>query len=76
MAIVTQTDKRSDEIKAARRYLGYPALIINEEMDAFTALHLYRMKDVVGKSSGNIKERLNSYPDLKSVLAVRYLLSL
>ena len=28
-------------------------------MDAFTALHLYRMKDVVEKAFGNIKERLN-----------------
>ncbi len=28
-------------------------------MDAFTALHLYRMKNVVEKAFGNIKERLN-----------------
>ena len=28
-------------------------------MDAFTALHLHRMKDVVEKVFGNIKERLN-----------------
>ncbi len=28
-------------------------------MDAFTALHLYRMKDVVEKAFGNLKERLN-----------------
>lgn len=28
-------------------------------MDAFIALHLYRMKDVVEKAFGNIKERLN-----------------
>lgn len=42
-----------------RRYLGYFALITNETMDAFTALHLYRMKDVVEKAFGNIKERLN-----------------
>ena len=28
-------------------------------MDVFTALHLYRMKDVVEKAFGNIKERLN-----------------
>jgi len=45
--------------KAARRYLGYFALITNEKMDAFTALHLYRMKEVVEKAFGNIKERLN-----------------
>ena len=43
----------------SRKYLGYFALITNETMDAFTALHLYRMKDVVEKAFGNIKERLN-----------------
>lgn len=50
---------KEDAIKAARRYLGYFTLITNEKMDAFTALHLYRMKDVVEKAFGNIKERLN-----------------
>ena len=50
---------KEDAIKEARRYFGYFALITNEKMDAFTALHLYRMKDVVEKAFGNIKERLN-----------------
>ena len=50
---------KEDEIKAARRYFGYFALITNEKMDAFTALHLYRMKDIVEKAFGNIKDRLN-----------------
>lgn len=50
---------KEDEIKAARKYIGYFALITNEKMDAFTALHLYRMKDVVEKAFGNLKERLN-----------------
>lgn len=50
---------KEDEIKAARRYLGYFALITNEKMDAFTALHLYRMKDIVEKAFSNIKDRLN-----------------
>ena len=50
---------KEDAIKGARKYLGYFALITNETMDAFTALHLYRMKDVVEKAFGNIKERLN-----------------
>ncbi len=50
---------KEDEIKAARRYFGYFALITNEKMDAFTALHLYRMKDIVEKAFSNIKERLN-----------------
>ncbi len=54
-----QVSYKEDAIKEARRYFGYFALITNEKMDAFTALHLYRMKDVVEKAFGNIKERLN-----------------
>ena len=54
-----QVSYKEDAIKEARRYLGYFALITNEKMDAFTSLHLYRMKDVVEKAFGNIKERLN-----------------
>ena len=50
---------KEEEIKAARRYFGYFALITNEKMDAFMALHLYRRKDIVEKAFGNIKERLN-----------------
>lgn len=50
---------KEEEIKAARRYFGYFALITNEKMDAFMALHLYWMKDIVEKAFGNIKERLN-----------------
>lgn len=50
---------KEDVIKEARKYLGYFALITNEKMDPFTALHLYRMKDVLEKAFGNIKERLN-----------------
>ena len=46
-------------IREAKRYMGYFALITNETMDAPTALHLYRQKDVVEKAFGNIKERLN-----------------
>ena len=50
---------KEDEIKAACRYIGYFALITNEKMDAFTALHLYGMKDIVEKGFCNIKEKLN-----------------
>ena len=46
---------KEDAIKEVRRYLGYFAIITNETIDAFTALHLYRMKDVVEKAFGNIK---------------------
>lgn len=54
-----QVSYKEDAIREARKYFGYFALITNEKMDAFTALHLYRMKDVVEKAFGNIKERLN-----------------
>ena len=54
-----QVSFKEDAIKEARRYLGYFALVTNEKMDAFTALHLYRRKDVVEKAFGNIKDRLN-----------------
>ena len=50
---------KEEAIRKARRYLGYFALITNEKMDSFTALHLYRMKDIVEKGFGNLKERLN-----------------
>ena len=54
-----QVSFKEEAIKEARRYLGYFALVTNEKMDAFTALHLYRRKDVVEKVFGNIKDRLN-----------------
>jgi len=54
-----QVTFKDDVIKAARMNIGYFALITNEKMDAFTALHLYRMKDVVEKAFGNLKDRLN-----------------
>lgn len=50
---------KEDAIREARRNLGYFALVTNEKMDAHTALHLYRMKDVIEKAFGNLKERLN-----------------
>lgn len=54
-----QVTYKEAAIRGARRHLGYFALVTNEKMDAFTALHLYRMKDVVEKGFGNLKERLN-----------------
>lgn len=47
------------EIRKAKRYYGFFALITNETMDAITAIELYRNKDVVEKAFGNLKERLN-----------------
>lgn len=54
-----QVTVKNDAIREAKRYFGYFALASNEKMDAFTALKIYRMKDVVEKAFGNIKERLN-----------------
>lgn len=54
-----QVGYKEAAIREARKYFGYFSLITNEKMDASTALHLYRMKDVVEKAFGNIKERLN-----------------
>lgn len=45
--------------KVARKYFGYCALITSEKVDTFTALYLYRVKDVVEKFFGEIKVRLN-----------------
>jgi len=54
-----QVTAKNEAIKDARRYYGYFALLSNETMDAFTALSLYRAKDIIEKAFGNLKERLN-----------------
>jgi transposase len=54
-----QVTVKNEAIREAKRYFGYFALASNEKMEAFTALNIYRMKDVVEKAFGNIKERLN-----------------
>jgi transposase len=54
-----QVTAKDQAMKDAKRYFGFFALISNEKMDAMTALELYRMKDVVDKAFGNLKERLN-----------------
>jgi transposase len=55
----TQVTVREENVRNAKRYYGFFALITNETMDAVTALELYRNKDVVEKAFGNLKERLN-----------------
>ncbi len=54
-----QVTVKNEAIREAKRYFGYFALASNEKMEAFTALKIYRTKDVVEKAFGNIKERLN-----------------
>jgi hypothetical protein len=54
-----QVTAKDDAMREAKRYYGFFALISNEKMDALTALELYRMKDVVEKAFGSLKERLN-----------------
>jgi len=55
----TQVTVREENVRNAKRYYGFFALITNETMDAVTALEHYRNKDVVEKAFGNLKERLN-----------------
>jgi transposase len=55
----TQVTVREENVRNAKRYYGFFALITNETMNAVTALELYRNKDVVEKAFGNLKERLN-----------------
>lgn len=47
------------EVKRAKRYYGFFALMTNESMDAIQALEIYRNKDVIEKAFGDLKERLN-----------------
>jgi transposase len=55
----TRATVREDEVKKAKRYYGFFALLSNDKMRAITALELYRNKDLVEKAFGNLKERLN-----------------
>ena len=63
---VKQTPKRGTKVIVnqsavgeAKRYHGYFALLSNEKMDSIKAIHKYRAKDIIEKSFGNLKERLN-----------------
>jgi len=55
----TQVMVNEEEVKKAKRYHGFFALLGNEKMDSITALELYRNKDVAEKAFGDLKERLN-----------------
>jgi transposase len=50
---------REEEVKKAKRYYGFFALLSNDKMGSMTALDLYRNKDLAEKAFGNLKERLN-----------------
>ena len=54
-----QVAVKDEAVRKAKRYYGYFVLLSNEKMDSRTALQLYRNKDLIEKSFGNIKERLN-----------------
>lgn len=54
-----QVSDKEDVLRETRKYFGYVSLITNEKMDVSTALHLYRIMDVVKKVVGSIRERLN-----------------
>ena len=55
----TKVTVNKEEINKTTRYFGFFSLITNEKMDAVTALELCRNKDVVEKTFGYLKERLN-----------------
>lgn len=48
-----------EEITAHKRYFGYFALLSNTNLSAVEVIGLYRNKDVIEKSFGNLKEKLN-----------------
>ncbi|MDR1165513.1 MAG: IS1634 family transposase [Deltaproteobacteria bacterium] len=48
-----------EQIFETRKDYGFVILLTNEKMDAFTAMKLYRAKDVAEKAFGHLKERLN-----------------
>lgn len=50
---------KRDAVIKAKSLFGYFALISNKVKDAISALEIYRNKDLVEKSFGNLKERLN-----------------
>lgn len=54
-----QVTVKEDAVWKNKRYYGFFTLLSNEKMDATSALQLYRNKDLIEKSFGNIKERLN-----------------
>ncbi len=50
---------KEDAIRKAERNYGYFALISNGVKDPVDALRIYRAKDLIEKSFGNLKERLS-----------------
>ena len=63
---VTETPKRGKKviakeevIKDSTQRFGYFALLSNDIKDPFEALSVYRSKDIIEKSFGNLKDRLN-----------------
>ena len=50
---------REDAIRKAEKNYGYFALITNGIKDPVEALRVYRLKDLIEKSFGNLKERLS-----------------
>ena len=50
---------KEDAIRKAEKNYGYFALITNGIKDPVEALNIYRLKDLIEKSFGNLKERLS-----------------
>ena len=50
---------KADIIKQQEQHYGYFALVSNGVKDPLEALNIYRLKDLIEKSFGDLKERLN-----------------
>lgn len=57
---------KQDAINAARERYGFFVLVSNEVKDPAEALRLYRLRDVVEKAFGDLKDRLNCRRSLVS----------
>ena len=55
----TSIEYRQEEIDKAHERYGFFVLISNEIKDPVEALKIYRMRDVIEKAFGNLKDRLN-----------------
>ena len=50
---------KEDAIRKAEKNFGYFALMSNGIKDPVEPIHIYRLKDLIEKSFGNLKERLS-----------------
>ncbi|EPC20943.1 transposase, IS4 family [Lacticaseibacillus paracasei subsp. paracasei Lpp230] len=56
-----QVTPKDEAIKQAKQFCGYWALLTDGKMTAVHALHICQSKNIIEKSFGNIKDRLNGH---------------